>query len=836
MIDRWQQVKEILHAASELPQAERRSFVLKASGGDQELIAEVESLLASFDDSADFLEDVPVQLGGMGDALQGRNVGQYRIESLIAKGGMGSVYLAQKEMDGVPMKVALKVIRFAASHTYLARRFRMERQILARLTHENILRLLDGGVTSEGLPYIVTEYLDAQNLEQWLETQPTLSMRLKVFQGICDGVAYAHRNLVVHGDIKPSNILITRDGTPKLVDFGIARLLSKKEDSDPEGGQLTITMTPALTPWWASPEQLRGEPLTIESDCYELGRILFFLLTDQKPFDFAGLGSQQILEILKRELPPKPSTITGDARLAGDLDNITLKALEYELGRRYRSVDALADDIGRHLAMRPVSARRQTRSYRLQKFVLRNKGLVSIVSAASIALILAIGAALYQARQARQSYDSSRQRFEQLRTLANSLIFETDEALVGLQGATKVRMRLVRSSLGYLDELSKQDTTDPQLKEDLAAAYEKIGEIQGGNGFLNFGQTKEALASFRKSEALREAIRKNAKKAPDFLLASNNLARIYARISGALRDVGDIEGGLSYERKALGIRQALFEGDPDNLTFKRALASSLTTLSGSLSQMGDYPGVMETRREALKMHEEIVASNPKEASDLRGLALALARMGSIAMHENLLKESREHYKRALDIDLGILDRNPTHVPYILSSGWSHNNYGVILVRFGRAAEALDHFTEARKLYEAVSFADDRDVRSKSLLETCRIRTAQALLILSRNNDALGFVQTALSGREKLAALNPASAGVQGEVAEAHAALGNVYAALRQPAKARNEYQTAQQMLQKLIQSNRGHAAMKEDLQAIEKDLKALGAPIRPGSLPRSSSN
>jgi len=158
------------------------------------------------------------------------------------------------------------------------------------------------------------------------------------------------------------------------------------------------------------------------------------------------------------------------------------------------------------------------------------------------------------------------------------------------------------------------------------------------------------------------------------------------------------------------------------------------------------------------------------------------------------------------------------------------------VRFGRAAEALDHFTEALKLYEAVSFADDRDVRSKSLLETCRIRTAQALLILSRNNDALGFVQTALSGREKLAALNPASAGVQGEVAEAHAALGNVYAALRQPAKARNEYQTAQQMLQKLIQSNRGHAAMKEDLQAIEKDLKALGAPIRPGSSPRSSSN
>lgn len=835
MIDRWQQVKEILHEASELPEAQRGAFVLKASGGDAELIAEVESLLLSFDDASDFLEDPPVQLGGVGAALEGRNIGDYKIESLIAKGGMGSVYLARKEMDGVPMKVALKVIRFAASQAYLTRRFRMERQILARLTHENILRLLDGGVTPEGLPYIVTEYLDAQNLEQWIETQPTLSMRLKVFQGICDGVAYAHRNLVVHGDIKPSNILITRDGTPKLVDFGIARLLSEKEDGDPEGGQLTITMTPALTPSWASPEQLRGEPLTIESDCYELGRILFFLLTDRKPFDFAGLSSQQILEKLKREQPPKPSTITGDARLAGDLDNIALKSLEYELGHRYRSVDAFADDIERHLAMRPVLARRQTGSYRLQKFVQRNKVLVSTATAACIALLLAIGAALYQARQARLSYESSRQRFEQLRTLANSLIFETDEALVGLQGATKVRLRLVKSSLGYLDELSKQDTSDPQLKEDLAAAYEKIGEIQGGTGFLNFGQTNEALASFRKSEALRESIRKDAKKAPDFLAASNNLARIYARISATLRDTGDIEAGLSYERKALGIRQALFENAPGNLTFKRALASSLTTLSGSLSQMGDYSGVMETRREALKMHEEIVASNPKEASDLRGLALALARMASIEMHENLLKESLEHYKRAIDIDLGILARNPTHAPYLLSSGWSHNNYGVILVRLGRAAEALDHFTEARKLYESVSFADDRDVRSKSLLETCRIRTAQALLSLGRNHDALRFVQTALSGREKLAVLNPASAGVQGEFAEAHAALGTVYAALRQPAKARSEFHIAKQMLEKLVQSRRGNAAMKEDLQAIDKDLKALDASTRPGSSPRSSS-
>ena len=836
MIDRWQQVKQILHHASELPQNQRSSFVLQASNGDQELIDEVESLLLSFDDAESFLEDAPIQLSGIGGTLEGRWIGDYQIETLIASGGMGSVYLATKQMDGVPMRVALKVIRFATTQESLVRRFRLERQILAQLTHENILRLLDGGVTADGLPYIVTEYLDARNLEQWLaETQPTLSARLKVFQAICDGVAYAHRNLIVHSDIKPGNILITRDGTPKLVDFGIARLLSNKDDSDPDSGQLTITMSPAFTPWWASPEQLRGEPLSIESDCYALGRILFLLLTEQKPFDFTAFSTQQILEKLKREPPPRPSLITGDGRLKGDLDNIALKSLEYERHHRYRSVDALSDDIARHLACRPVSARPQTRTYRLQKFVRRNKGLVTVISIATLAILITLGFAFYQAQQSRRNYDASRQRFEQLRTLANSLIFEADDALIRLQGATEVRIRIVKSALGYLDELAKQDSSDPQLKEELAAAFEKIGEIQGGAGSTNLGQSAQALQSFRKSEALREDLRRAAKKPVDFHRTNNNLARIYARLSAALRDVGDVEGALTYERKALGIRQVLFEGEPNNLNFKRALASSLTTLSGSLSQAGDYPGVMDTRQEALRMHEEIVASNPDSSADLRALALALARMASIEMHENQFKESLQHYQRAFDIDSGLLRRNPSNVQFQISTGWSHNNYGVILIRIGRANEALVHFAKARSFFETVSNGDESDVRSRTLLATSRIRTAEALLSLKRPQQALPFVEAAISEREKLAAQNQSSAGVQGELAEAYAALGNLRVALRQPAKAVSSFLNAKRMLTEIIRADRANAAMKEDLAAINRELKTLAASGEPESSPPSNS-
>lgn len=814
--DRWQQVKQILHGAVERPADERIAYVAEASGGDAELEAEVRSLLESFEEAEEFLEEPPLPLRPNEDALVGRWVSEYKVESLIASGGMGSVYLATKELDGFPMKVALKVIRFSGNTHYAARRFRLERQILARLNHENILRLLDGGVTPEGVPYLVTEYLEGKNLEEWLaERNPSVITRLELFQKICDGVAYAHRNLIVHGDLKPSNIVITQEGVPKLLDFGIARLLQTEEAESGEAPP-TLTMAPALTPWWASPEQLRGEPLGIESDCYALGRILFFLLAGQPPFDLKGLTTQQILERLKKEAPPKPSAVSGDASLEGDLDNIARKALEFEKEHRYRTVDALGDDVQRYLDMRPVSARAFTLRYRFEKFIRRNRALAAIVTLATLVLSLAVGVALYQAAEARRNYEEARQRFEQLRRLANTLVFDADNALSTLQGATPVRARLVKSALGYLDELSQQSGADLQLREEVASAYEKIGDIQGRPGTSNLGQVKEALESYRKSEAIREEIRKRTKRPLEFQEASDRLATTYARLSAALRTTGDTEGALAYERKALGIRQALFEGDPGNVSRKRALASSLTTLSNSLSQMGDWDGVLESRREALKMFEELAAMHPDDPADQRGYSLALTRMASIEMHQEHFGEALKYYSKAFDVDLAIFRKDPGNVLHQLALGMAHSNLGVIEHRLGRLSEALGHFRRGREFYEAVVRADEKEVRSRSLLQTNRINTAKVLLQVKSFGDALKMSEKALEERKHLAAANPLNAGAQGEVAEAHSMLGQIYREMGRREAAVAELKEAAAILEGLELAKRSNAAMREELDRVKK--------------------
>ncbi len=822
MDKRWEQVKQILHDAVELPVEQRGSYVARVTDGDTELAEEVRSLLASFDDAEEFLEEAPVQLAGFGDALEGRSIGEYRIEKLIARGGMGSVYLATREVDGFPMRVAVKIIRFSHTNEYLLRRFRMERQILARLQHENIVRMLDGGVSNDGLPFLVTEYIEGKNLQEWLEqNQPSLREKLDLFLQICEGVASAHRSLIVHGDLKPGNILVTGAGCAKLVDFGIARLMKTQEEADQGDGGATLTLAPALTPWWASPEQLRGEPLSLDCDCYELGRILYFLLTGKPAFDFSGLSPVQILERLRKESPPKPSEVTKDAKLEDDLDNITRKALEFEKEQRYRSADALAEDIRRHLELRPVSARPYTLRYRFEKFVRRNRALVAAATAATLALTVAVGAALYQANQARVNYENARQRFEQVRKLANEVMFVNDEALATLQGATPVRAKLVRSALQYLDELARQDTADPRLKEELASAYEKIGDIQGRPGSQNLGMTAAALDSYRKSEAIREGLRKVATKAADFQETSDKLATTYARISAALRAVGDAHGSLQYERKALGIRQAQYEGDPANLTRKRALASSLTTLSGSLSQMADYAGVLETRQEALKMYEELAALDPSNRSDQRALALALARMGSIEMYLGKLAPAVERYRRALDIETAVLSLDPTNVQYQLGEAWARNNLGVALYRASNPKEALEQYRLARATFHSVVDSDEKDVRAKTLLQTARVNTSRALLAIGRSNEALEYAQVALEEREKLSRMNPANAGALGEVAEAHAALASALEGQAKRAKAIEEYRSALRIFKILRNEGRDNAAMREETQQIEREFRRL---------------
>src|SRR5581483_2152350 len=408
--ERHQQITDLLAEALELEPGKRPAFLESACAADPQLRREVESLIASFEQSPSFIE-TPAFAGSPGlidgspiedgEPMEGRRIGQYQIVREIGHGGMGAVYLAERAEE-YREKVALKIVKRGMDTDFVLRRFRHERQILASLHHPNIAHLLDGGSTEDGLPYFVMEYIEGEPIDQYCDHHnlPVIE-RLKLFRTVCAAVYYAHQNLVIHRDIKPGNILITADGTPKLLDFGIAKILNPEISQTVEK---TATMMRLMTPEYASPEQVRGEPVTTASDVYSLGVVLYELLTGHKPYRIASILPSDIERVICEQEPTRPSTaisrveermtydgesvrVTPEAvsrtregqpeklqrRLRGDLDNIVLMALRKEPGRRYASVEHFSEDVRRHLEGLPVTARRDTMGYRAGKFVRRHK-------------------------------------------------------------------------------------------------------------------------------------------------------------------------------------------------------------------------------------------------------------------------------------------------------------------------------------------------------------------------------------------------------------------------------------------------------------------------------
>jgi serine/threonine protein kinase len=421
--EHWKQVKEIFNAALDRSVDEREAFLDEACGGDLSLRQQGERLINIHQQAGDFIEDRAATTQDSlltnefvtlaPDPMIGRQVGAYRLVREIGRGGMGAVYLAVRADDQYQKRVALKLVKRGMGTKDILRRFRHERQILAGLNHPYIAQLLDGGTTEDGLPYFVMEYVEGQPITNYCDTHKlTIAERLKLFRQVCAAAQYAHQNLVVHRDLKPSNILITADGAPKLLDFGIAKLLNPELSAqaiDP-----TVTALRLMTPEYASPEQVRGEPVTTASDVYSLGIVLYELLTGHRPYRLKSRMPHDILRTVCEEEPERPSTVIDRVeagasaegathiplapeivsrtregqpdklrrRLQGDLDNIVLMAMRKEPQRRYATVNQLSEDIRRHLEGLPVVARKVTFGYRLQKFIARHK-----TSAAAAAVV-----------------------------------------------------------------------------------------------------------------------------------------------------------------------------------------------------------------------------------------------------------------------------------------------------------------------------------------------------------------------------------------------------------------------------------------------------------------
>jgi non-specific serine/threonine protein kinase/serine/threonine-protein kinase len=809
---RWKRVKAVFDRALELPPGEMTRYLDETCGTDAELRAEVLSLIAALGEAGAFLEEPVVNMAAPRTSA-GRQIGPYRLERLLGQGGMGEVYLSTREVDGYAMPVALKLIRHSAVTPGAVRRFRMERQILARLHHGGITRLLDGGITDDGLPYLVTEYVEGTPLDRSDPFQALpLGKRLEAFLAICEAVSYAHRQLVVHGDLKPGNILIHNGGEIKLLDFGISRLLQTSEDTTEQrpGG----TTQPAMTPAWASPEQLRGEAAGIASDLYSLGRILYYLLTGEQAQPIERMSPLQYYEKLQREVPLRPSQRAGDRRLEGDLDNIVLKALEFEPGERYRSVEALAEDVRAHLSSRPIAARPHTWTYRTQKFMRRNRLVVMATAAVLVALLSGLGLTLWQARIARQNYERAERRFQDVRRLANSFIFEMDDAIARLPGATAVRGTMVRNSLQYLDSLVQEAGDDASLQEDLANAYEKVGDVQGRPGALNLGGTGAALQSYRKAEGIRRALLSAAATEEDRDKREEALANTLMRTGQILRATGDFPKALELDRTALEMRRSLLNRKPADALRLRNVASSLTATSASLSMMGGFQGVLILRREGLEIYERLVKQNPASVDARLGLAVAHTRMASILMHEGDQAGSIRHYREALRVQQGLYRTHVGEAQFQINLALAHSNLGNALRAAGDGKHALEELREAKRLFEPVVNADANEVRARTLLATVRLRESKVWMDLGDTERAGRIMRSVLEERRLLSERNPANAGAKGEVAEAHGVLGDIELRAGRYAGAVAQYETALGVLAEMEQARRSNSADREEKERI----------------------
>jgi serine/threonine protein kinase/tetratricopeptide (TPR) repeat protein len=509
--ERWQEVSPYLDQVLSLPEDERAAWMESFRAQRPGLADLLQELLQEHRAAAleQFLEGSPIR-GVSDSSLTGQKIGAYTLISAIGQGGMGSVWLAERSDGRFERRVAVKFLNFSVAATGGAGRFEREGRILGQLAHPHIAELIDAGVNANGEPYLVLENVDGEHIDEYCDRRRLdVDARVNLFLDVLEAVGHAHANLIVHRDIKPSNVLVRNDGQVKLLDFGIAKLLS--DDTNPAAATMpTLGGGGALTPLFAAPEQISGGAVTTATDVYALGVLLYLLLSGQHP---AGSGSHSPAELVKAivETEPLPASevialADGKAlaekrattreklrhQVCGDLDTIIARALKKAPAERYGSVSAFADDLRRHLNHEPISARPDTFAYRTRKFLRRNRVVVALVTAALAAILGGSGVAIYQATMAQR-------RFQDVRKLAHTFVFDLHDEVAKLDGSTKAREMMVDTGLQYLDNLARNAGGDLELQKEIASAYVKVGDAQGFPTKPNLGRTADAFASYRKA-------------------------------------------------------------------------------------------------------------------------------------------------------------------------------------------------------------------------------------------------------------------------------------------------------------------------------------------------
>jgi serine/threonine protein kinase len=800
----WQRIKRIFNEAVELSPPEQGVFLDAACGPDASLRREVERMLAA--DPADDLEESAFSLFDRGEAaaFRGRRFGRYRILEEVGRGGMGAVFAAVRDDGEFDQKVALKVIKSGLSTDVIVRRFRHERQILASLEHPNIARLLDGGMSDDGLPFYVMEFIEGEPIDVYCRARNLgVRERLELFRQVCAAVSYAHRRLIVHRDLKPSNILVTGEGRAKLLDFGIAKVVSQGDS----GAQSTATQLGLMTPDYASPEQFRGETVTTATDVYSLGVVLYELLTDALPYDLTGLRLDQMLKVVCETEPTRPSQaaagratgasdlqtrpLTGDAddaaaaarpahtaisrpavrnpqSLRGDLDNIVLKALRKEPERRYESVEQFAEDIRRHLEELPVSARPDTFAYRASKFVRRNRVGVVAASLVFLALVAGILGTGYQARVARRERARAEKRFEQVRKLANNVVFKYHDAIASLPGATATREMLVKDAIEYLDNLSQDAQDNPALSQELALAYLKIGNVQGQTNVANLGDSGGALASYRKSVGILEELSRGDPRNVEYL---KNLHQATAQAAYLLVRVQQWKEAEAAGQRLLDISQQLVALEPGNQEYRNLLARGYQIKGDTVEFAGGDEETIKWYRRSLEEAERTYAQNSSAELPRRLLVVALQRLGTrLEYYAETLRERGEPegtvaalyaeaaplHRRSVELSEALrrdFPQNAGYGRYVTATG---TNLGTALARVGKGDEGIPYILRSLETARAISASDPKNNEAKWEIAEHWQYMAFARDAMGRPAEAVEANQQALRILEEITANDPSN--------------------------------------------------------------------------------
>lgn len=739
--ERWQQVKTLFHQALELATPERAAFIEKSCAGDPELRNELESLLSTHEDAGDALETPAGNLGArllndeaeaaMADAasMVGEHVGPYRLLREVGWGGMGTVHEAVRDDDAFRKRVAIKIVRREMASQLVVSRFRHERQILADLAHPNIAALYDGGVTRDGRPYFAMELVEGRPIDEYCASMRLpVRERVALFMRVCEAVQYAHQNLVVHRDLKPGNILVTASGQPKLLDFGIAKLLAPGETASP----LTRAGDLLLTPDYASPEQVRGGAVTTAVDVYSLGVILYELLAGRRPYRLEGRPLQEIVRTITESDPVRPSAaITAEQaaasadggvvplrrRLAGDLDSIVLKAIRKEPDQRYASAEQLREDLQRYLEGHPVLARSGSELYRIRKFVRRHLAGVATITLLMLTLAGGIVATLSQARRAEAERARAEERFDDLRSLTNSVLFEIHDSIAELPGATPVRSLLVRRGVEYLDRLSKQSAGDASLQREIAAAYLRLGAVQGSPTTANLGDLDGARESCLHALSIGERL---LAADPGDREARRTVALAHEKLSDVEAWAGNVSAGVEHARKALEVWRVLSGGKVDQAAAVLPVAVSYIKLGDVLGNpvfpnRGDHPGAMAAYQSALRMLEALPSGESAETGVRRYVALLHERVGEMHLLAKRYPDAMRSFEQSLDIRKALASANESNRNALRDLGVAHEKICNVYLAQGDGRGALPLCQRAVGIYERLYSADQRDTQALGTL-------------------------------------------------------------------------------------------------------------------------